>query len=134
LTTAAIPHAPCGGLDQHQSTAEGTVSLNGAGPQFCEEQPMRAAWKLFCISAVVLAAALGLAHLLVPDIVPVAFAEEPQAAWAVLTAFTLRAIEMIAAAVATISLAALAGGTIQLAWSRASRDTRAPRCRTPRRS
>ncbi|CUU15979.1 hypothetical protein ABIB94_001395 [Bradyrhizobium sp. JR7.2] len=95
---------------------------------------MRAAWKLFCISTVILAAALGLAHLLVPDIVPGAFAEEPQAAWAVLTAFMLRAIEMIAAAVATISLAVLAGGTIQLAWSRASRDTRARRCRTPHRS
>jgi hypothetical protein len=51
-----------------------------------------------------------------------------------LTAFMLRAIEMIAAAVATISLAVLAGGTIQLAWSRASRDTRARRCRTPHRS
>ena len=95
---------------------------------------MRAAWKLFGLSAVIFAAALGLAHLLVPDVVPVAFAEEPQPAWAVMTAFTLRAIEMIAAAVATISLAALAGGTIQLAWSRASRDTRARRSRKPHRS
>ena len=95
---------------------------------------MHAAWKLFCLSAAILAASLGLAHLLVPDVVPVAFAEEPQAAWAVLTAFTLRAIEMIAAAVATISLAALAGGTIQLAWSRASRDTRARLSRKPHRS
>ncbi|MCS3726989.1 membrane protein implicated in regulation of membrane protease activity [Bradyrhizobium betae] len=95
---------------------------------------MHAAWKLFCLSAVILAAALGLAHLLVPDVVPVAFAEEPQAAWAVLTAFMLRAIEMIAAAVAIVSLAALAGRPIYLAWSRVSRDTRARRCRKPHRS
>lgn len=95
---------------------------------------MRAAWKLFGLSAVILAAALGLAQLLVPDVVPVAFAEEPQAAWAVLTAFMLRAIEMIAAAVAIVSLAALAGVPVYLAWSRASRDTRARRCRKPHRS
>ncbi|MBR0963389.1 hypothetical protein JQ554_04675 [Bradyrhizobium diazoefficiens] len=95
---------------------------------------MRAAWKIFGLSAVILAAALGLAHLLVPDVVPVAFAEEPQAAWAVLTAFMLRAIEMIAAAVAIISLAVLAGRPVYLACSRASRDTRARRFRRPHRS
>lgn len=39
---------------------------------------MRAAWTMFCLSALVLAVALGLAELLVPDVVPVAFAEEPQ--------------------------------------------------------
>jgi hypothetical protein len=95
---------------------------------------MHAAWKLFCLSAVILAASLGLAHLLVPDVVPVAFAEEPQPAWAVMTAFMLRAIEMIAAAIAIISLAALAGIPLYVAWSRASRDTQARRCRRPHRS
>ena len=70
---------------------------------------MRAAWTIFCLSAAVLAAALGLAHLLVPDVVPVAFADEPQQSWAVMTAFVLRAIEQIAAAVALIALAVLAG-------------------------
>jgi energy-coupling factor transporter transmembrane protein EcfT len=89
---------------------------------------------MFCLSAAVLAAALGLAHLLVPDVVPVAFAEEPQSSWAVMTAFMLRAIELIAAGVAIIALAALARELIRLAWSRASRDRRAPRCRTPHRS
>jgi hypothetical protein len=71
---------------------------------------MRAAWTTFCLSAVILAVAVGLAHLLVPDVVPVAFAEEPQSSWAVMTAFVLRAIELIAAAVAIIALAVLAGG------------------------
>ena len=70
---------------------------------------MRAAWTIFCLSAAVLAAALGLAHLLVPDVVPVAFADEPQQSWAVMTTFVLRAIELIAAAVALIALAVLAG-------------------------
>jgi len=74
---------------------------------------MRAAWKMFGLSTIVLAVALGLGHLLVPDIVPVAFAEEPQPSWAVMTAFFLRAIEMIAASVAMIALAVIAGGLIQ---------------------
>jgi hypothetical protein len=79
---------------------------------------MRAAWTIFCLSAVILAVAVGLAHLLVPDVVPVAFAEEPQSSWAVMTAFVLRAIELIAAAVAIIALAVLAGGLIGRAVTR----------------
>ncbi|WP_204324640.1 hypothetical protein, partial [Stenotrophomonas maltophilia] len=47
---------------------------------------MRAAWTVFALSAVVLASALGLERLIVPDIVPVAFAEEAQPSWAVMTA------------------------------------------------
>ncbi|HEV2158932.1 hypothetical protein [Bradyrhizobium sp.] len=74
---------------------------------------MRAAWTIFCLSAVILALAVGLAHLLVPDVVPVGFAEEPQSSWAVMTAFVLRAIELIAAAVSIIALAFLAGGLIR---------------------
>ncbi|MBB4395396.1 hypothetical protein [Bradyrhizobium sp. ERR14] len=74
---------------------------------------MRAAWKILCLFAVVLAAALGLAHQLVPDVVPVAFAEEPQPSWAVMTAFFLRAIEMITASVVMIALAVIIGGLIQ---------------------
>ncbi len=69
---------------------------------------MRAAWKIFCLSALVLAATLGLAHLLVPDVVPVGYAEEPQASWAILTAFALRAIALTAAWVAIITLSVLA--------------------------
>lgn len=74
---------------------------------------MRAAWKIFSLFAAILVAALGLAHLLVPEIVPVAFAEEPQPSWAVMTAFFLRAIELIAASVATIALGGIAVGLIR---------------------
>ncbi|WP_407187963.1 hypothetical protein [Bradyrhizobium centrosematis] len=74
---------------------------------------MRAAWKVFCLFTAVLLAAIGLAHLLVPHIVPVAFAEEPQPSWAVMTAFFLRAIELIAGSVAMIALAVIAGGLIR---------------------
>jgi hypothetical protein len=83
---------------------------------------MRAAWKTFCLFAVILAAALGLGHLLVPDVVPIAFAEEPQPSWAVMTAFILRAIELIAAAVAIIALAVLAGACLQNELRRLSRS------------
>jgi len=74
---------------------------------------MRAVWKVLCLAAAILAVALGLAQLLVPDVVPIAFAGEPQASWAVMTAFVLRAIELIAAAVAIIALAGLAGVYLQ---------------------
>lgn len=70
---------------------------------------MRAAWKILCLSAVVLAATLGLAHLLVPDVVPVGYAEEAQPSWAILTAFALRAIALTAAWVAIITLSLLVG-------------------------
>jgi len=70
---------------------------------------MRAAWKVFCLSAVVLAVTLGLAHLLVPDVVPVGYADEPQPSWAVLTAFALRAVALTAAWVAIITLSLLVG-------------------------
>ncbi|WP_262047065.1 hypothetical protein [Bradyrhizobium sp. Bra78] len=89
---------------------------------------MRVAWNVFCLFAVILVAALGLAHLLVPDIVPVAFAEEPQPTWAVMTAFLLRTIEMIAAAVAIISLALLAVAHLRRElrrWSRGASSRKA---------
>lgn len=73
---------------------------------------MRAAWKILCLSAIILAAAIGLAHLLVPDIVPVGYAEEPQASWAILTAFVLRAIVLTAAWVAIITLSVLIGAKL----------------------
>ncbi|WP_049823865.1 hypothetical protein [Bradyrhizobium sp. WSM2254] len=84
---------------------------------------MREAWKMFCLSAVAFGIALGLAHVFVPDVVPVAFAEEPQGAWAVMTAFVLRAIELVAAAVAIIALAFLAGAYLQQELRRRFRST-----------
>ncbi len=65
---------------------------------------MRGGWGLFLIAAVTLAAVLVLERLLVPGIVPVAFADEPQPLWAVETAFLLRSMEFLAAGVALISL------------------------------
>ena len=79
---------------------------------------MRAAWKVFCLAAIVLAAAIGLAHLLVPDVVPVGYAEEPQASWAILTAFALRAIALTAAWVAIITLVLLAGARMRQMFCR----------------
>jgi hypothetical protein len=79
---------------------------------------MRAAWKIFCLSAIILAAAVGLAHLLVPDVVPVGYAEEPQASWAILTAFGLRAIALTAAWVAIITLALLAAARLHQMFRR----------------
>jgi len=84
---------------------------------------MREAWKMFCLAAVTFGIALGLAHEFVPDIVPVAFAEEAQGSWAVMTAFVLRAIELIAAAVAIIALAVLAGAYLQQELRRRFRST-----------
>ena len=82
---------------------------------------MRAAWKIFCLSAIILATALGLAHLLVPDVVPVGYAEEPQASWAILTAFALRAIALTAAWVAIITLSVLVGAKLRQMVFRADR-------------
>ncbi|QOZ51228.1 hypothetical protein [Bradyrhizobium sp. CCBAU 53338] len=82
---------------------------------------MRAAWKILWLSAITLAAAVGLAHLLVPDVVPVGYAEQPQASWAVLTAFVLRAIALTAAWVAIITLALLIGARLHQVLFRADR-------------
>jgi len=69
---------------------------------------MKAGWKIFWASAVVLLVAFSLARLFVPDVVPIGYSEEPQASWAVITAFALRAIELTAAWVAAISFTLLA--------------------------
>jgi hypothetical protein len=74
---------------------------------------MSAGWKILWLAAATFAAAFGAAQWLVPDVVPVGYAEEPQASWAVLTAFLLRAIELVAAWVAAIALAVMFG-----AWAR----------------
>jgi hypothetical protein len=74
---------------------------------------MRAGWRIFWLSALLFAAAVGIAHLVVPDIVPVAFAEEPQPSWAVMTAFVLRTIALIAAAVAILSLSITLGAALR---------------------
>ena len=74
---------------------------------------MIAGWKVFGLAALVFVMAFACARLLVPDVVPVGYQEEAQPSWAVLTAVLLRAIELLAAWVAAIALAVMAG-----AWAR----------------
>ena len=70
---------------------------------------MKAGWKMFLLFAAVFAAALGAERMLVPHVVPIAFAEEPQPLWSVETAFVLRAIELMSGGVAIISLVFVLG-------------------------
>lgn len=65
---------------------------------------MKAGWKIFWLSVLVLAISFGAERLLVPHVVPVSPTEEPQASWALLTAFGLRSVELTAEWVAAISL------------------------------
>jgi len=74
---------------------------------------MKAGWQVFMLFAVVFGVAFGAERLFVPDVVPIAFAEEPQPQWSVQTAFLLRTIELMAAAVAIIALAIML-----LTWAR----------------
>lgn len=66
---------------------------------------MQAAWRLIGFAVIVFAIALAAERLLVPGVVPVGYADEPQATWAVQTAFVLRTIELISAQVAVIAVA-----------------------------
>jgi hypothetical protein len=70
---------------------------------------MNSGWKVFLLFAALFAIAFGLERTLVPDIVPVAFADEPQPSWAVQTAFVLRAIELITGSVTLIALVLMFG-------------------------
>src|SRR5258708_36385883 len=65
---------------------------------------MHAGWKIMLLSAAIFGAAFGAERWLVPDVVPVAFAEEPQSLWSLEIAFVLRAIELMASGVAIIAL------------------------------
>ena len=79
------------------------------GTTTAQARPMNAGWKVFWLSVAVFGAALGAERLLVPDIVPIAFAEEPQPEWAVQLAFLLRTVELMTAIVAIIALVLLLG-------------------------
>ena len=74
---------------------------------------MKPAWKLFLLFTAIFALALSVEHVFVPQVVPVAFADEPQPLWSVETAFVLRAIELMSAGVAIIALVLMS-----LAWVR----------------
>ena len=68
---------------------------------------MKAGSKFLALFVVVFAVAFGAERMFVPDIVPIAFAEQPQPQWAVQLAFLLRTIEWLAGSVAIISLAVM---------------------------
>jgi hypothetical protein len=70
---------------------------------------MNAGWKVFGLSLAVFGATLGAQRLFVSDIVPIAFAEEPQPGWAVQLAFLLRSVELTTAIVALLALVLLLG-------------------------
>ncbi|RTL48909.1 MAG: hypothetical protein EKK40_16175 [Bradyrhizobiaceae bacterium] len=65
---------------------------------------MRGSWRLFVLSVVFLAAVWFLERLLVPGIVPIAWADHRQPLWAVETAFVLRSLKILAAGIALLSL------------------------------
>ena len=70
---------------------------------------MNAGWKVFWLFAAVFAVALGLERTFVPDVVPIAFADEPQPLWMVEVAFLLRALELMTGSVALIALVLMLG-------------------------
>jgi len=84
---------------------------------------MKAGWKVWWASVIVLAAAFGLARWLVPDVVPIGYSEEAQASWAVITAFVLRAIELTAGWVAVISFTLMAASWAFRRLRRSKRPT-----------
>jgi hypothetical protein len=82
-----------------------------------QERSMNAGWRIFLLFAVIFIAALGAERMFVPDIVPVAFAEEPRPLWSLQIAFVLRAVELIAAGVAIIAFAIMFGTWVK-SWRR----------------
>jgi hypothetical protein len=70
---------------------------------------MNEGWKVLWLFSAVFAAAFGAEQTLVPDVVPVAFAEEPQPLWAVETAFVLRALELMSGSIALTALLLMFG-------------------------
>ena len=82
---------------------------------------MKAGGKILLLAVITFAVAFAAARLIVPDVVPVGYTDQPQPSWAVLTAFALRAIELTAAWVAAIVL------VVMLAmWARSRLSHRAP--------
>src|SRR3974390_1915245 len=70
---------------------------------------MNEGWKVLGLFSAVFAAAFSAEQMLVPDVVPVGLAGLPQPLWAVATAFTLRALELISGSVALIAVLLMFG-------------------------
>jgi hypothetical protein len=77
---------------------------------------VNAGWKVVLLSVVVFGVTFGAERIFVPDIVPVAFADEPQPLWALETAFVLRALELMAAGAAIIALVLMLGTLANNTW------------------
>ena len=74
---------------------------------------MKSGLRVFWVFAAVFAVAFVLERTVVPHVVPVAFAEQPQPLWKVETAFIIRALELMSGGVAVIAL-----GLMLAAWAR----------------
>ncbi len=74
---------------------------------------MKSGLRVFWVFAAVFAVAFALERMVVPHVVPVAFAEQPQPLWKVEMAFVIRALELMSAGVAIIAL-----GLMLAAWAR----------------
>lgn len=74
---------------------------------------MKSGLRVFGVFAAVFAVAFVLERTVVPHVVPVAFAEQPQPLWKVETAFVIRALELMSGGVAIIAL-----GLMLAAWAR----------------
>jgi hypothetical protein len=70
-------------------------------------QEFREAAGFLLISLAVLATAAVIDRTVVPDIVPIAFAESPQPLWAVELSFLLRSVELLAGSVSLFALAVI---------------------------
>jgi len=80
---------------------------------------MRRLLALLAICIAVFAAAWVAHRLIVPDIVPVAFAEGPQSLWGLETAFLLQSIQNLAATCAAIVLVVIIGRqALRARWHR----------------
>jgi hypothetical protein len=77
--------------------------------KFSGGMTMNSGWKVFLLFALMFAAAFAAECVFVPNIVPVAFADDPQPAWAVLTAFLLRTLELMSGTMAIIGLLVMFG-------------------------
>jgi hypothetical protein len=86
---------------------------------------MNAGWKVFWLAAATCALAYAAARILVPDVVPIGYAEEAEPSWSVLTAFVLRAIELTGLWVAAIAFFVMLGARLKSHMRRIiSPDTR----------
>jgi hypothetical protein len=73
------------------------------------------ALRFLLLSLAAWAVAFAVRQAVVPNIVPIAWADEPQPLWAVEAAFLLRAVENIAAAVTVVAIIILVARWIERA-------------------